>query len=356
MKLKKIAIIGCGAIGNTHADAYTGCEDAELIYAVDILPEKAKAFAEKYQIPNVETDYHQMLKDPDIDAVSVCLPNHLHCSVTIDVLQAGKHVLCEKPIALNLEEAVSMKNEAEKQNLQCAIGVVNRFNDNVNAIKNLITNGDLGKVYHVNLVFQSYRSIPGLGGWFTNKKESGGGVMIDWGVHFLDLALYCLGSPTPLSISGAAHSELAKNMKDYAYVGMWAGPPNFDGVYDVEDLVSGFIRTDGPSISFEGAWARNVNTNNMYIEFLGDKGGVRLNYGADFMLYTSKDGALFETKRSQQESSMFQNEINSFVDHISNDKKSRTNISNILVSQAILDAFYKSSALGTEVKVEDGNC
>ena len=349
--MKKIAIIGCGTIGNTHAAAFNGCEDAELVYAVDLIKAKAEAFAEKYNILNVETDYHKMLKDPEIDAVSVCLPNYLHCPVTIDALQAGKHVLCEKPIALNLEEAVSMRDEAKKQNLQCVIGVVNRFNDNVNAIKNLITNGDLGKVYHVNLSFQSYRSIPGMGRWFTNKKESGGGVMIDWGIHFIDLALYCLGSPKPISISGVAHSELAKKMEDYAYTSMWAGPPDYDGVYDVEEVATGLLRTDGPTISLEGAWARNVNTSNMNIEFLGDKGGVKLEYGADFMLYTSKDGVLFETKQSQKDSSMFQNEINSFVDHVANGGRSRADIDNILISQAILDAFYNSSELGCEVNI-----
>jgi predicted dehydrogenase len=351
--MKKIAIIGCGAIGNTHAEAYNECKDAELLYAVDIIPEKAKVFAEKYDIPNVETDYQQMLKDVSIDAVSVCLPNNLHCPVTIDALQAGKHVLCEKPIALNLEEAVIMKQEAEKQNLQCAIGVVNRFDDNVNAIKKMISNGDLGKVYHVKLSFQSYRSIPGMGRWFTNKQESGGGVMIDWGVHFIDLALYCLESPTPVSISGVAHSELAKNMKDYAYVNMWAGPPEYDGVYDVEELVSGMLRTDGPSISFEGAWAMNVNSSNMYIEFLGDKGGIRLEYRGGFIFYSSKNGELFETKHSHEKNSMYQNEINSFVDHIENGKKSRADIANILTSQAILDAFYKSSELGAEVAIAE---
>jgi len=350
--MKKIAIIGCGTIGNTHAAAFKECADAELIYAVDILPEKAKEFAEKYDIPKVETDYNKMLADTSIDAVSVCLPNYLHCPVTLDALRAGKHVLCEKPIALNLEEAVSMRDEAKKQNLQCVIGVVNRFNDNVNAVKDLIASGDLGKIYHVNLAFQSYRSIPGMGRWFTTKKESGGGVMIDWGIHFIDLALYCIGSPTPTTISGIAHSELAKNMKDYAFLSMWAGPADYDGVYDVEEGVSGFMRTSGPALSIEGAWARNVNTNNMYIEFLGDRGGVKLNYGGDFTLFTSKGDTLFETKQAKQDTSMFQNEINSFVDHVSNGGKSRADIDNILITQAVLDSFYKSSELGCEVKID----
>ena len=175
--------------------------------------------------------------------------------------------------------------------------------------------------------------------------------MIDWGIHFVDLALYCLESPIPLTISGVAHSELAKNMNDYAYTSMWAGPAELGGTYDVEDLASGFLRTSGPTISFEGAWARNVNTNNMYIEFLGDKGGIRLQYGADFVLYTSKGGSLFETKQTQKDSSMFQHEIDSFVKHVSDGGASVADIGNILVSQSILDSFYKSSELGREVEV-----
>jgi predicted dehydrogenase len=351
--MKKIAIIGCGTIAHKHAAAFNECENAELIYGIDIIPEKAKAFAEEYKIPNVGVDYREMLTDLDIDAVSLCIPNNIHCSAALDSMKAGKHVLCEKPIALNLEEATSMRDEAQKQNLKCIIGVVNRFDDNVNAIKDLIADGTLGKVYHVNLNFQSYRSIPGMGRWFTNKKESGGGVLIDWGIHFIDLALYCVGTPTPVSISGAAHSELAKTMKDYAYVKMWAGPPDYDGVYDVEEAAAGFLRTSGPTMSLEGAWARNVNSSNMYIEFLGDKGGVKLEYGAGFTLYTSKDGELFEeAKESEKDkSSMYQNEISSFVDHIISGEKSRADIDNILVSQAILDSFYKSSELGCEVKI-----
>ena len=349
--MKKIAIIGCGTIGNIHATAYNGCKDASLVSAVDIIAEKAKAFAEKFSISAVESDYKKVLSDPDVDAVSVCLPNYLHCQVTIDALKAGKRVLCEKPIALNMEEAESMRAEAEKQNRQCIIGVVNRFHDNVNAVKNHIENGDLGKVYHVNLVFQSYRSIPGMGRWFTTKKESGGGVMIDWGIHFVDLALYCLGSPVPVSISGAAHSELAKNMNDYVYTSMWAGPPEFDGVYDVEEVASGLLRTSGATISFEGSWARNVDTNNMHVEFLGDKGGIKLEYGGNYTLYTSKAGSLFETKQSRMKSSMFQAEIDSFVDNISNGTKSIADISKVIVSQAVMDGFYKSSELGREIKI-----
>lgn len=350
--MKKIAILGCGAIGHTHAGAFNACGGAHIEYAIDVVPEKAKAFAEKYNIPHAGTDYREALKDPSIDGVCVCLPNFLHAQVTIDALQAGKHVLCEKPIAMNLEEALAMQAAAVENKVQCVIGVVNRFNDHVNAVKELIAQGELGKVYHVDLIFQGYRSIPGMGRWFTNKKQSGGGVMIDWGIHFVDLALYCLGAPKLVSISGVAHSELAKDMKSYAYTSMWAGPPAYDGVYDVEEMVSGLLRTEGPSIAFQGAWARNINVSNMYVEFLGDKGGIRLKYGGEYVLYTSKDGALFETKRSQKETVPYQNEMAAFIECMSSGKTSRADIQQVLATQAVLDAFYESAALGREVPIK----
>lgn len=349
--MKKIAIIGCGTIGNIHAEAYTNCEKAQIVYAIDIIPEKVKAFAEKYGIPNTETDYKKMLDDDSIDAVSVCTPNYLHAPMSIDSFRAGKHVLCEKPIALNLQDAIAMKEEADKHNVLCMIGVVNRYNDYVNLMKETIARGELGEVYHVNVMFQSYRSIPGLGGWFTTKKESGGGVMIDWGVHFFDIVLYCLDFPKPLTVSGVLHSQLAKNMKEYVYPAMWGGPPDYDGTYDVEECVSGVIRTTGPSISFEGAWARNVNTTNMYIEFLGSKGGIKLNYGEDFTIVISKDGELHETTPALEQSNHFQNEMDAFIESIITQKKSRSDIGSVLINQQINDAFYKSAAMGKEVVI-----
>src|SRR5512139_961367 len=116
-----------------------------------------------------------------------------------------------------------MQAAARRYRRLLAIGVVNRFHDNVNAIRRMIQGGDLGAVYHVHTVFKAHRSIPGLGGWFTTKAKSGGGVMIDWGVHFIDLVLYCLNFPAAVSVSGAAYAKLGKDMRDYAYTGMWAG-------------------------------------------------------------------------------------------------------------------------------------
>lgn len=349
MPTPKIAIIGCGAIGKVHADAWNHEKRAQIATLVDLLPEKAKALLAQCPGASIETDYRKMLADPTITAVSVCLPNHLHCPVTLDALRAGKHVLCEKPIALNLAEALSMQAEAKKCGRILNIGVVNRWHATVNLIKDMINRGELGEVYHVSLSFRAFRSIPGLGGWFTDRKRSGGGVLIDWGVHFIDLALYALGLPQPHSVSGVTHARLARKMEDYKFLNMWAGPPDLAGTNDVEEYVAAMIRTSGPSISLEGAWAQNLDKGAMHLDFLGDKAGLRLEYRGAFTVYGTRDGNLYEMTPKLPACNDFHAEISGFFDSFTTGKPGRAHIDEVLVSQKVLDAVYRSASEGREV-------
>ena len=161
----------------------------------------------------------------------------------IDALKAGKHVLCEKPAARTYAEALEMQKAQKESGKVLNIGVVNRFNDAVNKIRQMIKDGELGEIYHVYVSFRSHRSIPGLGGDFTTNDISGGGVLIDWGVHFLDIVMYCTGDPSVKTVSSEAFCRLGKNIEEYTYVNMWAGPPKMDGTYDVDDSITGVIRT-----------------------------------------------------------------------------------------------------------------
>ncbi|MBQ3668395.1 MAG: Gfo/Idh/MocA family oxidoreductase, partial [Clostridia bacterium] len=271
----KVGIIGCGTIANAaHIPSYIANPDAEIKYFCDIIPERAQAAVEKYGCGIAVTDYHDVINDPEIDAVSVCTPNYAHKTISIDAMRAGKDVLCEKPSARTLDEALEMLKVHNETGRILNIGVVNRFNDNVRLIKKYIDEGKLGDVYHVYVSFRSHRSIPGLGGAFTTKAIAGGGALIDWGVHFLDIVMYCLGDPKPLTVSGEAFCKLGKDMPNYVYTSMWAeNTKDLNGTYDVDDSVTGFIRTAGPTITFNGAWAQNIGETEMYIDFLGDKGG-----------------------------------------------------------------------------------
>ena len=245
---------------------------------------------------------------------------------------------------------MEMKEAADRNNRMLNIGFVNRFKTAVNKIKELVEEGELGKLYHVYCSFRSHRSIPGLGGPFTTKANSGGGVLIDWGVHFLDLIFYSLGEEAKAqAVTGAMYGELGSQMKDYAYTSMWAGPPVLDGTFDVEDFVTGMIRTSGPTISLNGAWAQNIGERAMFVEFLGSKGGIKLQYGGEFTLYTSKNGMLYETAASFEKENMFEAEIKSFLESIATGKKNRANIDHTLVTTQVMDALYASAAQGKEV-------
>lgn len=350
----KTAVIGCGTIAKSqHIPAYMANPDAQIKYFCDIIPERAQDMAEKYACGTAVTDYRQILDDPEIEAVSVCTPNNLHRQIATDFLRAGKNVLSEKPCARTLDEALEMQRVQHETGKVLNIGVVNRFNTAVNKIKELIDAGELGEVYHVYASFRSHRSIPGLGGDFTTKAVAGGGVLIDWGVHFLDLVMYCTGDPRPRTVTGQAYSKLGRSPKDYAFVNMWAGPPKLDGTYDVEDFITGMIRTEGPTITLNGAWAQNIGTDEMYVDFLGDKAGVRLQYLGNFKLYTAKGNTLLTVEPEYQTVNAFQNEIASFLRCIRTGEKLPSHIDYVVRTQAIMQALYDSSAQHREISLEN---
>jgi len=348
-RTKKVAVIGCGTIACTrHIPAYVQNEKSAIKYFCDIIPERAKAMAEKYGGIAVE-DYHEILNDNEIEAVSVCTPNNMHAQIAIDFLRAGKNVLCEKPAARTYQEALLMQKVQHETGKVLNIGVVNRFNTAVNRIKDMIAGGELGEIYHVYASFRSHRSIPGLGGAFTTKAVAGGGVLIDWGVHFLDLIMYCCNEPEPVAISGKAYSKLGRDIKNYSYLDMWAGPPIPNGIYDVEDFITGLIRTKGPTISLNGAWAQNIGKDEMFIDFIGDKGGIRLAYGGNFTFYSAKDKMFTETVCSFNMEPMFDKEIDEFLSCIDSGEKIKSHIDYALITSKIMQALYDSSEQNREI-------
>lgn len=349
----KVAVIGCGNIANaSHIPAYLKHSEVEIKYFCDIIPERAEKCVEKYGCGIAVADYHDFLNDPEIDAVSVCTHNDFHSIITIDFLRAGKHVMCEKPAARILSEALEMQKVAHETGKILNIGVVNRFNTYVMKIRELIENGELGEVYHVYASFRKHRSIPGIGGDFTTKAKSGGGALIDWGVHFIDLILYCCGDPKPVSASGEAFCKLGKDIKNYVYTGMWAAETaDMNGTYDVDDSVVGLVRTTGPVISFNGAWAQNIGEDEMFIDFMGDKAGIRLQYCSDFQIWSVKNGMLTETKVSAKETVMYENEINDFIRCIKTGDKNQQYIDYAVETSKILQAIYDSSDSHAEIKI-----
>lgn len=346
-----IAVIGCGRIADhAHFPSFEAMGNVYVKYACDLLPEKAQAMKEKYPfVGAVITDYKIALADEEVEAVYVLTPNYAHYTITMDALRAGKHVFCEKPITVNYALSCEMAEEAKKQNKMLCIGVCNRYQTSVEMLEKMNREGKFGNIYHVYCSFRAFRNIPGLGGAFTTKAQSGGGVLIDWGVHFFDLILYILGGAKIKTATCNAYCEMAKDMKAYQYTYMWAEDTADmeNGTNDVDDFISGFVRTDKASISFNGAWAQNLDKEEMFIDILGDKCGVRLNYLGKFTLY---DGQTLETiEPDYQLGAYYKEESIAFMESIRTGVKNRAHIDYVLESAKLLDALYESSEKQAEV-------
>ena len=345
------AIVGCGRIcEGAHLPALSEIDNVRIKYACDIIEEKAQNVKKRFpKIENVITDYHVALNDPEVDAVWVLTPNYVHYTVTMDALRSGKNVFCEKPITVNYPLSVEMAEEARKRGKILNIGVCNRYNRSVEMLRQLVEEGKFGNIYHVYCSFRECRSIPGLGGPFTTKSQSGGGVLIDWGIHFLDLILYVLGGAKIETATADADGERARDMKAYKFRSIWAGDTCDieHGTNDVEDFITGYVRTDKASISLNGAWAQNLNEIDMYIDFLGDKAGARLKYGGKFEFF---DGSTLETIKPEYDIPyMFLCEDKAFAESVETGVKTRSYIDNILESMKLLEVLYKSSEQKKEI-------
>ena len=327
MKKLRFGIIGAGGIADRRTiPGMMEAKNVEVVAVMEINADNAERLRAKYNAKFAYTDAEELVKNPEVDAVYVLTPNYAHYTITMDALRAGKHVFCEKPITVNYALSCEMAEEARRQNKIVTIGVVNRYNKSVEMLEELNRQGRFGKIYHVYCSFRSFRSIPGLGGAFTNKAESGGGVLIDWGVHFFDLVLYILGGAKVNTVSCDAYCELAKDMKSYKYESMWAEDTADieNGINDVDDFISGYVRTDKASISFNGAWAQNVGVPEMFIDFLGDKGGARLEYGNRFTFW---DGETLQSFSPESDlPNQWAREDAAFIEAIRTGNKTKNNI------------------------------
>lgn len=271
----KIAIIGCGGIAyHAHLTSYRKIERFDIVAVCDIIPERAEKFAAELGISAVYTDYHDVLKIDGLQAVDICTPNYLHSVIAVDALNAGLHVLCEKPDAINPSEAEKMKQAAERNGKTLMVIRNNRFLIQSQYLKQYIADGKLGKIYAGRCGWQRRRGVPGRGGWFTTKAQSGGGPLIDLGVHMIDLAMWLMGNPHPVAVSGCTYAEFTSDDGTESSASKY-GTKTENGTFDVEDLAMGFIRFDnGACLQIEFSWASNIARENKFFELRGTKAGA----------------------------------------------------------------------------------
>ncbi len=343
----KIGVIGVGGMGRGHVKDFNTSPDCEVTACADLADSNLDAVKEKSPSIKTYTNYQEMLDKENLDAVSIVTPNKLHKLITLDAINAGCHVLCEKPMALNAKEAVDMKNAADKAGKQLMIHFNHRMSPDIRVLKQAIDDGRIGTPYMGRSVWHRRWGMPGFGGWFGQKALSGGGPLIDLGVHRLDMALYLMNYPKPVSVSGAAFykfgiSEAQKENKKF----------------DVEDSAAGFIRFEnGAVLTLEASWVVGIGQQElMETRIFGDKGGlVQKNIGGEYKteaeLYTMEHGA-FLTSKIALTKDYFPSCQQHFADCILGRAQPIITADQGIKVMQILDALYESATSSKEIEIK----
>jgi len=346
MEKVKVGVIGCGSIGIYHISSYKKVPNVEVVALCDINEVTLNQAKTRFGVDHVYKDYHDLLSRKDLDAVSVCLPNRLHSIVSIAAFEAGKHVLCEKPTAINANEAQKMIDASKKADKKLLIGLTFRFQNRSRVLKKHIEAGELGDVYYAKCGCLRRSGIPGMGSWFTTKSEAGAGPLYDIGVHALDLTLWLMDNFKPKSVLGSTYMKFGHLGKGK---GDW-GKPVEGGPFDVEDLAAAFIKMqNGTTVFLEVSWAAHIGEEKFYSILLGDKAG------ADFesmMIFSEEKEHLINKKLLYRDNDAYLTEVEHFINCIVKDEKPVTEADQILCVQKILDAALKSAEIDREVRVE----
>ncbi|MBE6594926.1 MAG: Gfo/Idh/MocA family oxidoreductase [Ruminococcaceae bacterium] len=353
MKKIKIAVVGVGSISGMHIKSYLANESVEVYAFCDINEKRLKYQGERYGVTRLYTDEAEMLAAlPEIDAVSVCTWNSAHAPCTIMALNAGKHVLCEKPMATNVEDAEAMLAAAKKNGKLLMIGFVRRFGQDADTVMDLIEAGSLGEIYYAKA--QNIRRNGAPGGWFGDKSRSGGGPLIDLGVHSIDLVRYLLGKPRAVSVYGSTFTKLGnrsdlKVKKSYTSV----SSKGTADVYDCEDLATAMVRFDnGTVLSVEMSFSLNVGKTENSIQLFGVESGVHME--SEVQVFGQMNGYLSDTSLGKSTGldvdEAFRREIDHFVACLCDEQTvCRAPAEDGVELMRILTAIYQSAECGHEV-------
>ncbi|MGW9125546.1 Gfo/Idh/MocA family protein [Paenibacillus chitinolyticus] len=356
----RIGIIGCGGIANgKHLPSLAKLPNVELVAFCDIVIERAEKAKEQYGSGDacVYQDYRELLKDSSLDIVHVCTPNDSHADITIDALEAGKHVMCEKPMAKTSVDARRMVDAAKRTGKKLTIGYNNRFRSDSQYLKKLCEDGELGEVYFAKAHAIRRRAVP-TWGVFLDEEKQGGGPLIDIGTHALDLTLWMMDNYKPKVVLGTSYHKLSHRANAANAWGPW-DPAKFT----VEDSAFGMITMEnGATIILESSWALNtLEVDEAKCTLSGTEGGadmkdgLRINGEKNSRLYTqnielSSGGVAFYEGASEDAPDL---EMRMWIDAIENDKDPVVTPEQALVVSEILEAIYESAKTGKAVYLNE---
>ncbi len=341
-KQVRFGIIGLG-IGGAHADGIRADGRGAIAALCDVDEKRLAQRARDWDASEVFTDYRKLCRSDLVDAVCVCTPNALHAPMAVEALRRGKHVLVEKPLSVNAQEGAKIVRAARNARRQVAMMAFStRFGPEAQAMKAVVDSGRLGRVYYAKAAYTRRKGIPGFGGWFTTKAMSGGGPLIDIGVHVLETTWWLMGGHPPASVSGSTYSVFGKRG-----MGSW-GTPVRGGTFDVEDLACGVIKlADGSTIFLECSWAQHTEPEHN-VQLFGTEGGLRM---SPRTIFTDMFGGEVNIEYPvTQKAGGHAREISHFIDCIIKGVPCEAPIEHGLHVQRMLDGIYESANTGREVR------
>jgi len=347
----KVGIIGTGGIAEVHMRSYAANPEVEMYAICDLMEERAAEKAKQYGISKVYTDFREMLNDPELEAVSICTPNNWHAPISIAAINAGKHVLVEKPLCKTVEEALEVEKAVRANDRVLQVGFVRRYGSNTKIVNRFIEAGEIGEVYYAKA--SCIRRIGNPGGWFSDEKRSGGGPLIDLGVHVIDLCWYLMGRPKVKSVSGNTYKKLGNraNIENLSYYKSADYDPDKN---DVEDLANALIRFEnGASLLVDVSFSLHAKKDEITAKIYGEKGGVELE--PELQIVSERHNTILNITPQVDNLGFdgvkaFANEINHFVNSCLGRTQTLSPVEDGVEMMKMLCGIYESARTGEEIQ------
>ena len=348
-KTVRVGMIGAGQIARLHCEGILKHSQGQVSAVADLNRNRAKALADHFDIGRVTTKWEDFLDDPNIDAVSIALPNFLHAPVSIACLNAGKHVLLDKPFALSYRDAHKVAAAARKVGKIFMLGMNQRFSNNAQTVKALIKRGTLGEIYHAKAYWLRISGAPTFGTWFCRKDMAGGGAMLDIGVHVLDLAMHLMDNWEPVSVVGATYTKFGNRGLGE---GGWGMSDSKKKIFDVDDFATALIKfKNGATLQLDASWALLREANAHDVQLYGTEAGMST-FPPKFFRMGKKKGDYKTTEpKNVKIAYPHCNRMVNWIDVILGKDKPMCTVEESLTVQKVLDAVYKSSTTGKEISI-----
>lgn len=346
----KVGVIGGGSISQFHITPYIIHKRVELIALCDQNEQRLTKCGHQYGVTHLYTNYRDLLANEDVEAVSICTWNNTHAEIAIAALEAGKHVLVEKPLCMTVEEALAVEAAVEKSGKVLLVGFVRRHGSNSNILKQFIDQDYLGEIYYAKA--SCLRRLGNPGGWFSDKSKSGGGALMDLGVHMIDICWYMMGRPKPVSVSGNTYSKLG-NRSNIKNLSFYKAADYDSSLNNVEDLANALIRFEnGASLAVDVSFTLQAKEDQVSVKLFGEKGGAEIE--PELVIVAEQNDTILNIlpqvdNKSFDFAGSFANEINHFVECCLDGKQPVAPVEDGVEVMKMLNAIYESAQTGKEV-------